>query len=298
MQKIIDPHLHLFDLNKGDYLWLAPQNPPFWADKAKIAKSFSIADLVLPPQLSLAGLVHIEAGFNNEQPEQELSYLEKDPYRQAAYACRSIAYVDLLLDSSEFEKVVTTLKQHESLVGVRYIIDDNAEMISEHPNVLNNLQILAKQKLIFELQCDFVNQQLTGLINLFTKTLLFMPQALKLVINHAGFPPFDDKGSNAYQQWFENMSAFAALQTVYVKCSGFEMVTREFTINDLQRVVGDVLSLFGVKRVMLASNFPLCLLAYTYQEYWLIIIESIARLKKSDLQSALLHDNAYTFYGF
>ena len=47
--KIIDPHLHLFDLKQGDYHWLKEENPPFWPDKHLIKKSFKETDLTLKP---------------------------------------------------------------------------------------------------------------------------------------------------------------------------------------------------------------------------------------------------------
>ncbi len=37
--KIIDPHIHLIDLAKGQYHWLKPQNPPHWPDKHLIEKN-------------------------------------------------------------------------------------------------------------------------------------------------------------------------------------------------------------------------------------------------------------------
>ena len=77
MIKIIDPHLHLFDLKQGDYHWLKADNPPNWPDKNVINNTFDEQDLSLSPPLSLAGFVHIEAGFDNLQPWRELNYLQK-----------------------------------------------------------------------------------------------------------------------------------------------------------------------------------------------------------------------------
>ena len=62
--KIIDAHLHLFDLQAGEYRWLSPDNPPFWPDKPVIAKNFSESDLVVSAPEQLSGFVHIEAGFD------------------------------------------------------------------------------------------------------------------------------------------------------------------------------------------------------------------------------------------
>ena len=67
MMDILDPHLHLFNLKSGDYHWLSPDNPPFWSDKAVIAKNFNESHLLLSTPFNLKGFVHIEAGFDNAQ---------------------------------------------------------------------------------------------------------------------------------------------------------------------------------------------------------------------------------------
>ena len=99
MMKIIDPHLHLFDLTKGSYEWLQANNPPFWSDKALINRSFNEGDLSLISPLSLAGFVHIEAGFDNQQPWRELNYLNNE----CQFPFAAIASIDLRLDSNSFK---------------------------------------------------------------------------------------------------------------------------------------------------------------------------------------------------
>ena len=89
MTDIIDPHIHFFNLSKGQYLWLAPDVEPFWPDKYKINRDFFEPDLMISPNNKLLGFVHIEAGFNNQQPQQEIAWLEKSchlPFRTIAFA--------------------------------------------------------------------------------------------------------------------------------------------------------------------------------------------------------------------
>lgn len=115
--KIIDPHLHLFDLSQGEYSWLKPECPPFWSDKPLIAKNFSENDLTLAKPLTLAGFVHIEAGFDNQQPWREIAWLEstcKIPFR-------SIALLDITLPKALFLTQLESLMTYQSVVGVRYI---------------------------------------------------------------------------------------------------------------------------------------------------------------------------------
>ena len=119
--KVIDPHLHLFDLSQGQYRWLRAGNPPNWPDKHLIQRNFADGDLELNGEIELAGFVHIEAGFDNEASWREIEWLEnsvKKPFR-------SIACVDLTWPVEDFQVAISKLQQYSSFVGVRHILDDD-----------------------------------------------------------------------------------------------------------------------------------------------------------------------------
>ena len=117
---IIDPHIHLFNLVDGDYFWLRPENPPFWPDKNIINKSFTEADITLTGNLNCYGFVHIEAGFDNNNPQREIQWLEK----HCKLRFKSVAYTDIC--NPAFNDNIDTLLQYNSVIGVRYILEENA----------------------------------------------------------------------------------------------------------------------------------------------------------------------------
>jgi L-fuconolactonase len=88
--KIIDPHLHFFNLLEGQYTWLQGANPPAWSNLDKIKQPISVAELIKSTDFELVGLVHIEAGFDNNQPVKELNWLAKHiktiPYKAISFA--------------------------------------------------------------------------------------------------------------------------------------------------------------------------------------------------------------------
>ncbi|WP_315980654.1 amidohydrolase family protein [Aliamphritea spongicola] len=53
-----------------------------------------------------------------------------------------------------------------------------------------------------------------------------------------------------------------------VKASGWEMQDRTFQPDQVSETVNILLEVFGERRVMLASNFPLCLFSREYAELW------------------------------
>lgn len=287
--KIIDPHLHLFDLKKGNYSWLRPENPPFFEDKHAIARNFSEHDLTLTSPLTLVGFVHIEAGFNNQQPWREIAWLEnscKMPFR-------SIAMLDITLPKLPFLRQLDKLMRYQSVVGIRYILDDDALVILNNENSQNNLVSLAKKKLIFELQMSLADNQA---VNSLVKILSVTPR-LKLCINHAGWPT-----QNNQQQaiWLHNLQRLASFSHVFIKCSGFEMTNRAYSANWASKVIHQCINSFGINRVMLASNFPLCLWHASYQETWLANTEftSTALTYSTKQLQQLCFSNAQHFYKF
>ncbi|MGB1262508.1 MAG: amidohydrolase family protein [Cognaticolwellia sp.] len=289
--KIIDPHLHLFDLQKGDYAWLKAQNPPFWPDKPVIAKNFSTADLTLTPPLTLAGFVHIEAGFDNQQPWREITWLEDTMSKSSnSLAFRSVAMLDITLPEALFLQQLAKLMRYNSVVAIRHILDDNALAILSDNNSQHNLAILAKNQLSFELQMPLAN---TGAVGKLIMLLDAIPE-LSLCINHAGSPTYNDRDKDN-SSWLQNLKRLAQFPKVYIKCSGYEMADRQYSQQWQQNVIASCIDSFGINRVMLASNFPLCLFHASYQETWL---SNAQALNNTEQLEQLCFSNAHTFYKF
>lgn len=280
---VIDPHLHLFDLKLGSYQWLKAENPPFWPDKWIINRSFTEQDLTLETQ-HLSGFVHIEAGFNNEEPWQEISWLETS----VSVPFRSVACADITQPASEFNEALARLKPFRSCIGVRHILDDQAVSILGSEHVLNNLTQLSKHRLSFELQLSIFD---IDAIEAWSKLSQQLPD-LKVIVNHAGFPPAD-RQSKDWQEWLTSLSVLAQHPRTAIKCSGWEMIDRQINIDWINAVVQACLSAFGNDRVMLASNFPLTLFTQSYEDYWAMFEPLSPATKK-----ALFYDNAFYWYDF
>lgn len=280
---LIDTHLHFFDLDKGDYQWLKPENPPFWPDKPLITKNWGEHCLTLPSEISLAGYVHIEAGFDNSRFWREIEWLEN----QNKLPFRSIACIDLTNTTSKFSKDLNKFLQYQTIVGARHILGDEASKLLKMSNVQQNLKQLAEHSLIFELQMPFTNQEAVEQLDL----LLSNTPSLSVIIEHAGFPP--QITDDLYTLWISNIRLIAKHSQVAIKCSGWEMNCREYESKWALAVIEQCLFNFGQDRVMLASNFPLCLLSKSYFDYW----QSFLNLPEKT-KTALLNDNARRWYKF
>jgi predicted TIM-barrel fold metal-dependent hydrolase len=282
--KIIDPHIHLFNLKQGKYHWLRANNPPFWSNKSHITKTFTEQDLKLTSVFELTGFVHIEAGFDNRQPWREIAYLEKS----CQLPFRSIAFIDLLLTTKAFKQHLQKLLSYSSVIGCRYILDEQALTILTKTQVLSNLNLLAEHNLLFEVQMPLSDDHT---INALIALLIQQPN-LQIVINHAGCPQLKNLiNKKIDDNWLKNIDKLAQFEQCTIKCSGWEMADNNYTIEQVKMIVRQCLTSFGEKRVMLASNFPLCLFSKSYQNYWQDQQKLLNLLNLNEQQQALLRYN-------
>lgn len=303
---VIDPHIHLFDVELGDYGWLKPSNPPFWPDKPIINRSFNDADLNLNSLMSLSGFVHIEAGFNNAQPWLEIEWLEE----QVSIPFKAIASADITLAPNEFMILIDKLKNYKNVVGIRHIFDDETVDILRHQNTPINLAYLAQSNLIFETQIEGCDEEAVTQYCGMAKS----HETLTLILSHANFCPsatkindFDvssketienqvsdnETNDNKILQWRNNIVRLALNKNVSIKASGWEMVARDYTLKHVENVISFLVAKFGVERVMLASNFPLTLFSHSYNDLW----QSYLTLNfDEEVLNQLMHDNAKRIY--
>jgi len=293
--KVIDPHLHLFNLEQGDYQWLQPDTPPFWPDKSSINKSFTENNLTLSPPLDLVGFVHIEAGFDNNNPWRELEALEQNCNKPF----QAIANINLTTSRNEFSQCLTKLILFQSFVGVRHILDEQATSLLNNKQVLSNFKTFndfAKsiaKTLIFEAQLELAEH---ASVNALCDVIIDNPD-ITFIINHAGFPPADIQ-TIEWQRWQSNLLKLSMFPHVAIKCSGWEMIDRNYHSTWLNDNLALIFEIFGSQKMMLASNFPLCLLnKNSYQGYWQSMFTSdFFQALTEQEKSALCYDNTLRWY--
>ena len=296
---IIDPHLHLFNLSDGQYGWLKPENAPHWPDKHTINHDVGQTELQLPSALTLAGFVHIEAGFDNAQPWRELDWLTQ----HCTVAFKSVAGGNLT--SRDFPNVLSELMRRKSLVGIRHILDDNAHSLLSSSVFQKNLALLAEHGLSFDAQFSLSDKQATQALC----KLLDSTPTLRVIINHAGWPPLRSNTQTwqqAFDRWQHNLRVLEQYPSVAIKLSGWEMQNRAYTEADMQTVMMACVQIFGERRVMLASNFPLTTFSRSYADLWQTYgallttkVQNVAQAERDTrLKSLLLYKNSANWYQF
>jgi L-fuconolactonase len=100
------------------------------------------------------------------------------------------------------------------------------------------------------------------------------------------------------EPWSSRMREMATLPNVWCKVSG--MVTEadwaEWSPEDIRPYLDVVFETFGPNRLMVGSDWPVCLLAASYDEVWGLVEEYAAHLSQAD-RGKLFGGNAAAFYG-
>ena len=285
-QTWVDPHIHLFALDEGQYDWLKPTNAPFWADKRNIAKNTTETMLYRASLGQLCGFVHIEAGYDNSRPWREIAFLE----RHCTLPFRSVGCIDLAGNSvgSHIDK----LGLYSSVSGLRHILDDDAKTLLRAPKVKWALSHMAYKGLSFDAQLDIADSNaVAALLN-----VLEQNPALKVAINHAAIAPFDTK-SLAFKTWRQNIRVLSETGQVAFKFSGLEMQDRRWNWQRAYYIFETLLDTVSANQIMFASNFPLCQWGMSYAALWHGFSDMIAPLSEAQ-KAALLSINAKQWYGF
>jgi len=165
---------------------------------------------------------------------------------------------------------------------------------------------LAPRGLVFEAWCYHTHiHQVTALARAFPDTII--------VLNHHGGPigveSYAGKQDEVFEQWRKDITALAACENVHAKLGGLQMEvngygwhkrekppTSEELCQATKRWHEHALDVFGTKRCLFESNFPVDKMSCSYGVLW----NSFKRLAKDyseDEKAALFHDNAARVYG-
>ncbi|GMA61241.1 amidohydrolase family protein [Alicyclobacillus fastidiosus] len=125
--------------------------------------------------------------------------------------------------------------------------------------------------------------------------LLQRVPTLRAVIDHLAKPSIKDQ---LFDPWRSDIAELAKYPSVMCKLSG--MVTEadpaRWHLDDLRPYVFEIVSMFGPKRVMFGSDWPVCTDVTSYEEVY-DTLTTILQPRLSDVQMRwVFGDNAKEFY--
>jgi predicted TIM-barrel fold metal-dependent hydrolase len=294
--QVVDPHIHLWNLEALHYPWLRETATTFMGDYQTLVKSYDIERF----QEDAAGIevlkvVHIEAGHDANDPVAETRWLQSlaDNHAGVGLPHAIVAYADL--SAPDVERTLDAHLAFANVRGIRQILnvhtDRYYDYVGRHfmrePGWQAGFAHLAARGLSFDLQ--IYPSQMPEAVR-----LAQMHPDTTLIINHTGM--FVDRASvTGWRQWRDGMRGLAACPNVNVKISGMGMFDHSWTVESLRPYVLETIDTFGIERCMFASNFPVDRLYSSYPQVWRAYAAIVAGASPVE-QEALFKSNAARIY--
>jgi L-fuconolactonase len=263
----IDAHHHLWRYSKKEYGWIA-------GDMAPIARDFLPQDLqkVLTSS-GMQGGITVQARQTLEETQSLLNFAQEFPFIRGVVGWAPIA-------RPEFPQVLERFHHFEKLKGFRHVVQDEPDdAFLLRPDFNAGIALFKRYGLVYDIL--IFERQLPAAISFVDRH-----PAQVFVLDHIAKPRIRDR---LLEPWRTNIRELARRGNVFCKLSG--MVTEahwaKWRPADLQPYFDVVLNAFGPKRLLAGSDWPVCLLAATYQTWFSTLREFISPLSSTEQEMIL-----------
>lgn len=272
----IDAHQHFWKYDPFEYAWIAD-------GMAALKRDFLPPHL--KPLLDAAGFSGCVAVQARQSPDETRWLLELA--REFDYLRGVVGWVDLC--AADVEAQLEALASDAKLVGIRHIVQDEPDhRFLLRPDFCRGIAALPRFHLAYDVL--IYPRQLPAAIEFAAR----FPQQ-RLVLDHIAKPRIAD---GVLQPWAAQMRELAQCGNVYCKLSGMgtEAKWGHARAADFRPYLDVVLEAFGVERLMIGSDWPVCTLAADYSETMRVVTSYIAQFTATQ-REAILGGNCARFYG-
>jgi L-fuconolactonase len=270
----IDSHQHFWKYEPSIDRWIA--------NDMKVLKNDFLPQH-LEPLLHQAGMEGCIA-VQSRQTEDDTNFL-LELADQNQFIKGVVGWIDLC--SAELEARLSYYSQFKKLKGFRHIIQAEPAEFMTRQSFITGVNKLHQYNFTYDLL--ITHDQLPEALEFVSKVT-----NTRIVIDHIAKPLIKTK---EISQWKTNMISIAAFPNVYCKISG--MVTeadwRNWAVEDFFPYLDVIVKAFGTDRVLYGSDWPVCLLAASYQLQLDIVQKYFSGYPISE-QKKVFGSNAVKFY--
>jgi len=272
----IDSHQHFWKVARGDYHWMSPA-------VSVLCRDYLPEDLQpLLEKNHINKTVLVQAAQTREETDFLLDLAD-----QHDFIAGVIGWLDL--ESPNFGGDLELLSKRPKFLGIRPMLQD----LTDDDWILRP-QVMESLKLIAQLDLPFEFLTYTRHLPHILKALETTP-GLRAVVDHVSKPEIKNQ---KFDPWQSLMAEVARHPNVYCKLSGMitEADHQTWTVEDLRPYVEHVVKCFGFERVMYGSDWPVCLLAGSYDR----VVGALQAILEPQLnqqrETAVFGGNAAHFY--
>lgn len=270
----IDAHQHFWKYDPVEYDWID--------DSMSLLKKDFLPEH-LTTELSNCGFdgcIAVQA----RQTEEESRFL-LDLARQNKFIKGVVGWVDLR--NKKVHERLEILSKNKLLKGIRHIVQSEPDDFMLKKDFQNGISILKQFNLTYDIL--IYPRQLISAIELVNH---FPDQ--HFVIDHIAKPSIKEQ---KIESWKSGIMELALAPNVFCKISGLvtEADRKYWEPEDFTSYLDVIFDVFSIDRLMVGSDWPVCLLAAGYKQVMVIIEDYTRNFNKEDV-AKVFGGNAIRFY--
>ena len=251
MPDIIDAHHHLWNYDPAQYAWIG-------AGMDLLRRDFTFPDFQrVAASAGVSGSVAVQARQTLEETLWLLDIATRHPQLLGI-----VGWIPLRHSIAAAH--ISDLRRHPKLKGLRHIVQDEPQddfLLDKSFN--RGISALADSGLAYDLLVR---------VSQLPATRIFVAQhpSQTFVLDHLAKP---DIRSGRIDPWRTEIYRLADSPNVSCKLSGLvtEAAWDSWTYENIAPILDTALDAFGSDRLMAGSDWPVCLLASTYQRWWNVL---------------------------
>ncbi|HEU5123322.1 MAG TPA: amidohydrolase family protein [Verrucomicrobiae bacterium] len=277
--KIVDTHQHLIYPDRFRYPWCG--GLPTFEDQALRLEEYRAA----ANETGIEQTIFMEVDVDETQMKSEAEFflqLASDPDSKIAGVVAAGRP-----ERENFSEYLDSI-QHPKLKGLRRVLHNQPDELSQSQLFAENLSRLAERNLTFDL-CLLARQ-----LDL-AKTILRRAPKVQFILDHCGIPNVKDA---ELDPWRRQVRELANYPNLACKISGLVAYCDPQRVNAeaIRPFVEHCIDCFGWERVLFGGDWPVCNLTSTLRR-WVEIAKEIFQTESADRQRQFFSENAERIYG-
>jgi L-fuconolactonase len=260
----IDAHHHLWQYSAAEYGWIDDS-------MAELRRDFVAADL--ERELAAAGVdgtVVVQARQTDEETRWLLSCAH-----ETTRILGVVGWADIAADN--FERRVDRLAQQRYLVGLRHVVQAEPDGFLDGAEFDRGIRALQGSGLVYDIL--IYERQLDEATRFVDRH-----EGQTFVLDHIAKPKI---AAGELEPWRMRTIELARRPNVCCKVSGMatEAIPKCWTPEQLRPYLDAVVGAFGPRRLMVGSDWPVCLAGTSYKGWWDLLRSYFAEFSEDERAS-------------
>lgn len=271
---MIDSHQHFWKYHPSRHAWISD-------DMKAIRRDFQPLDLEpLLAKNRIKGCVAVQVDQTEDETLQLLALANQYPFIRGV-----VGWIDLR--NKQLHSRLEYFSALKKLKGFRHIVQAEKPGFLAQRSFIEGVRQLHEYSFTYDLL--IYHHQMKEAIEFLRE----VPDTA-IVLDHIAKPAIAKRDIS---EWAKNTATIARFPNVYCKVSG--MVTEaswsDWKPDDFIPYLDVVFKEFGIDRLLYGSDWPVCLVAASYDEQFSILLEYLTHLSPVE-KAKILGENAERFY--